>query len=126
MKTRPLAIWVTAVVFLCVGIGGMIAGPWRFLSAANSMPLDASRSHELFDVAMVVLSGAIAVLGATLLLNGRRWGRWLIVFWTAAHVVLSMEHDRLELAIHALLLVVVVWLLYRKDSSAYLARPATA
>ena len=125
MKKRPLAIWITGVVFLCVGIGDMLAGPWRFLSGSNSMPID-SRMHDLIDVGLVVLTGAVAVLGATLLLNGRRWGRWLIVVWTGAHVVLSVEHDRLELAIHTLLFVVVCWLLYRRESSAYLAPAASA
>jgi len=65
------------------------------------------------DVAWAVASSLLALSGGVLLLRGVGWARWLLAFWLAAHVVLSLAHERFQLVVHAVLFVVITWLLFR-------------
>lgn len=56
------------------------------------------------------------------MLRGHNWARWLLVTWIAYHVILSAFHAWSELAMHALLLAVVAYFLFRSRASAYFRR----
>lgn len=121
---RPPSVIAIGALFICVGLGAVVAGIWRtFVPAGFTAAIN--DSHAMTDLSLVVVSGLVAAAGGVLLLRGQRWGRWLIVFWLAAHVVISLEHDRFELVVHGLLFVVVTFMLYRRVVSAFLrTRPA--
>jgi hypothetical protein len=61
----------------------------------------------------------LAIVGGVFLLRGRAWARWLLLAWLAFHVVLSAFHNRVELAMHAGLLVVIGFFLFRPKAAAY-------
>lgn len=116
---RPVSVLVIGALFICVGLGAIASGVWRaFVPAGFSAVIN--DSHAMIDLALVALSGIVAIVGGALLLRGQRWGRWLVVFWLAAHVVISLDHDRFELVVHGLLFVLVVTVLYRRAASSYL------
>jgi membrane associated rhomboid family serine protease len=73
--------------------------------------------HQLLDASYVSLSGLIAAVGGAALLHGFRWARWIVVAWMAAHVVLSLFHSIFEVAIHTVLLVVLIYVLFRPQGS---------
>jgi len=117
--SRPASVLIIGALFICVGLGAIASGIWRtFVPAGFGAAI--ADSHAMMDMALVVVSGIVAVVGGVLLLRGQRWGRWLIVFWLAAHVVISLEHDRFELVVHALLFVIVSVVLYRRATSDFL------
>ena len=60
-------------------------------------------------------------VGGALILRGVSWARWLLVAWMAWHVVLSLGHTPGELAVHALFLVLLLLVLFRRQASAYFA-----
>jgi hypothetical protein len=57
------------------------------------------------------------------MLRGRNWARWLCAAWLAAHIVIAGLHTLEQLLIHAVLFVVISFLLFRPRASAYF-RPA--
>jgi hypothetical protein len=64
----------------------------------------------------------LAILGGAFVLRGKNWARWLVLAWIAYHVVLSAFHHFFELAVHAALLAVFAYILFRPRASAYFQR----
>ena len=75
------------------------------------------------EYAVVCFVRLLAVVGGAFLLRGRNWARWLVVAWMAFHVALSVLHTPAELIMHAVLLVLIAWLIFRPKASAWF-RPA--
>lgn len=63
------------------------------------------------------LTELIAAITGDYLLRGRNWARWLAVAWIAFHVILSAFGSVRETAIHALIAILIVWLLFRPESA---------
>ena len=60
--------------------------------------------------------GLAAIVAGVFLLRGRNWARWLAAAWMAAHVAISAFHSRQELIAHSILLVLIVYLQFRRDA----------
>ena len=75
------------------------------------------------DLAWVCLVRLLAILCAVFLLRGANWARWLAVFWLAYHVLLSLAHSTRQAIIHALLLALISYFLFRRPASVYFSAP---
>ena len=72
-----------------------------------------------YDLVWVGFVRLLAIVAGAFVLRGSAGARWLVLVWLAYHVVLSAFHSLSELVIHALLLAVVSWFLFRPAASAY-------
>jgi hypothetical protein len=111
---RPISIVVVSWVFIAVGVIGLISGLLPLASGSN-----ATTSHGLLEILLVSSVRLVALLSGVLMLRGSNLGRWLLVAWLLFHVVLSIWHSRFELIVHILLMIVVVYVLFRPSASAY-------
>ena len=76
----------------------------------------------LFGIALIFLPGPGSVvipIGLLILASEFAWARWLLLAWMGFHVVLSLWHTPVELALHALLLALVAWVLFRPAAAAF-------
>jgi hypothetical protein len=109
MNTRPSSVAVISWLFVAAGVIGI---------AYHLTEFKAQRPWQ-YDMVWVGLVRFLAILGGVFALRGRNWARWLLLVWTAYHVILSAFHSASELAAHSLLLAVVAYFLFRRPASAY-------
>lgn len=112
---RPISILVLSVVFIVVGLSGFLAGVWSVLF---NRPHNLS-SHEMMDAGIRILSGALALTSGVFMLRAANWAKWLCLVWLALHVLLSIFHTKFALIFHALLLLVVSYILFRSTATRY-------
>ena len=102
---RPFQVTVLGWLFVVVGI----------VSTAYHLSRGALDRWTI----PIVLVGAVAVVAGVFLLRGARWARWLLLVWLAFHVAVSAL-DSLSVALpHAVLLLVVGYVLLRPPTSKY-------
>jgi hypothetical protein len=53
------------------------------------------------------------------MLLGKNWARWLALAWITFHVVISFYHSIQQVLVHALVLLLFVYCLYRPAAGAY-------
>ena len=109
MNKRPTPITVISWLFVVAGAVGLSYHATEF------------KAHDPFeyDLVWVCLVRLMAILCGVFMLRGRNWARWLLLVWTAYHVILSAFHSLSAFVIHSLLLVVVAYFLFRRQASAY-------
>ena len=109
MKRPPISVIIISVVFILIGVGSMFAGVSPII-----------KNHEVrLDSVIVAVSGLTALLSGIFMLRCANWARWLCVAWMAFHVVVSILHNTLELAIHLLVLIVLVIVLFRTSAACF-------
>ncbi|MFA6542238.1 MAG: hypothetical protein WCT99_11600 [Bacteroidota bacterium] len=64
-------------------------------------------------------SGFSRLSGGIVMLRGANWGRRLLVVWMAYHVGLSYFHSWAQTAMHAVLLVVIAFVLFRPNANRF-------
>ena len=64
----------------------------------------------------------LAIVGGFFSLKGANWARWLLIAWIIYHVIISIFHTTAELAMHAVLMVVVILALFHPKANAYFRR----
>ena len=101
---RPIVVILVSVLFIAIGIANLF-------KAVSPLVGGHITSHELTDSGLVFLSAVLALLGGIFILRAANWARWLVLIWMALHVVLSIFHKPVELAIHSLILVILIGLL---------------
>lgn len=109
---RPVPVLVVAGAYLAVGIIGFIA---------HFPDLLATPSEGVW----MELTEVVAAVTGVFLLRGRNWARWVAVAWIAFHVGLSAFDSMRLVAVHAVLAVLIVWLLFRPDTGRWF-RPVSA
>jgi uncharacterized membrane protein len=114
MNTRPRSITFFSWIFIVFGSLALITG---LLPNANTTA--AQRIAELSGHWYVHVSRIVMVLSGVFMLYGFNWARWLLVVWLAFHVIIGILHSSFQLLVHSLLLVVVVFFLFRPAASAY-------
>jgi hypothetical protein len=107
MNKRPLSVTVIGWLFIAAGVAGLVYHAREF------------RTTRPVEYALVCFVRLLAVIGGAALLRGRDWARWLLLAWMTYHAVLSIFHTPAELAMHAALLVVIVYLLCRPAVAGY-------
>jgi hypothetical protein len=108
-KKRPFTITVLAWLYVAVGaIGtaGHYANFWTHKPTAD----------EFFWISVL---GAAAIIAGAFMLRGHNWARWLALTWMAAHVAISVFHPMRELIVHCAMLVLIAYLLFRREAGKY-------
>ena len=105
---RPLSVTLISCLFIVAGIAGIIyhASEWKDVA------------HEP-EVILTFVVRLLAIVGGAFALRGSNWARWLLVAWIVYHVVLSFYHTPVELAMHALLMIVVLLALFNRKADLY-------
>lgn len=111
---RPFAVTAIAGLFLAIGIAGLVR-PIVWRATHNSFPAEAS---------WVLALSAVAVACGALLLRRQSWARWLSLAWIAAHVGISFLNSLQEVAIHAVFLILIGYLLFRHDANSWFRHAA--
>jgi hypothetical protein len=111
---RPLPVTLVGWLFVLVGGGGIALQLFQRLNAGD--PLD---DRGVRDLAIVLTLRLIAFIGGVLVLRGAEWSRWLLAVWMAYHIWISLQHSWTEAAMHAVMFGALLYLLFRRDSSAY-------
>lgn len=106
MSKRPIAIVLVVCLYLAVGTAGLVAHFHDSLTNPRS-----GVWIELIEV--------LAIVAGTFMLLGRSWARWLALAWMVFHVILSIFHSVHELVIHALLCIMIAWVLFRPATARY-------
>jgi hypothetical protein len=123
---RPRTIAIIGWLFTLFGAVALAGGSaWiaRELAAGRGAALEAQLYRELLPMAITWI---LALVGGVLLLRGENRARWVLVAWAGFHVVISLFHSTAELATHGVVLVVLLFFLYRPTASAFFGhvRPA--
>lgn len=106
---RPLAVTIVAVLYIAVGLLGFIG---------HGLPIVKARAIHGDDVLVESMELAALVAGV-FMWKGANWARWLAAAWMGFHVGLSFWETLEKLAAHAVLLALITYLLFRRDSSSY-------
>ena len=109
MRKRPVSVTVLSWIYIAVGVGGI---------AAHAREINPHRPFEQ-DLVWAVLVSMAAVISGAFMLRGSNWARWLAVAWIAFHVILSAFHSVQQTVVHAVMLAVFVYLLFRPVANEY-------
>ena len=71
------------------------------------------------DIVWVELVRVLAIVSGIFMLRGRNWARLLAMAWIAFHVVISIFHSWSQVAMHALILLVFAFFLFRPAANRY-------
>ena len=104
---RPITVTLLSILFILIGVANTYKAIRPFFGGTAAH----ITGHEVMDSSFVFVSAVLALLGGIFMWRGANWGRWLVLTWMALHVVLSIFHDAVEIAIHTLVLVILVVLL---------------
>ena len=115
MKKRPISVTVVSVVFILIGGGGLLRGVWSLMSGMGG----GITNHGLMDIALVSISGILALLSGAFMLRRANWARWLCIIWMALHVVISIGHEMSKVVVHSVMLVVLLIVLLWTNANAY-------
>ena len=77
------------------------------------------------DAIAIELTELTAVVAGVGLLMQKNWARWLALAWVVFHVVLSLFHPLGELLIHAILCILIAWLLFRPATAQWFKRASS-
>jgi hypothetical protein len=86
------------------------------VSTGRTAELESQAVRELIPIGV---TWVLALVGGVYLLRGHGWARWLLVAWAGFHVFVSLFHEPLELALHALVLALVAYFLFRGSTSRF-------
>jgi hypothetical protein len=116
MRPRLVSVVLLGWLFVAVGCYALVRGLFALahdVSSTNGAPVEST------DALWSVGSGVWAAAGGAMLLRDVGLGRWMCAAWMGAHVVLSLMHSTGQLVVHALLFVLVVFLLWRPKARAH-------
>ena len=114
MERRPRPITIISWCFIIFGSIALLSGLLPF----GEITL-AQRVAELKGHWMVHVSRILQIFAGVGLLYGRNWARWLLVAWIAFHIVISALHSTFQLALHVFIFSVILYFVFRRESSAY-------
>ena len=109
MKQRPLSVTLVSWLYIATGALGL---------AFHLTDFRSQRPFQ-FDIAGVALVRFLAIVSGVFLLRGANWARWLAVAWIAFHVVISVFHSWVQVAVHGALCTVIAYLLFRRRAGQY-------
>jgi hypothetical protein len=111
-RKLPIEVLVVACLYILVGTVGLVHHfPWPMVF------------HQ--DDVWIELTELLAVIAGLFMLLGRNWARWLAIAWMAFHVALSWPEVS-KLAIHALFLAAIAWLLFSRQARQFFANDRNA
>jgi hypothetical protein len=105
-RNRPISVTILACIFLLVGTAGFV---FHF---REMLPLQR-------DGLLVEFTEILAVVAGAFMLRGHDWARWLALAWMAFHVAISIGDPVRKLAMHAVIFVLIAWVLLRPAARRY-------
>lgn len=114
MKQRPLSITVISWLLIVFGAIALVAGLWPLVRMNRAQMVTDFEKHW-----MVHLSRSAQIIAGVFMLYGQNWARWLLVVWLAFHVVVGALHSPVHLITHAILFLVGLFFLFRRNASIY-------
>ena len=114
MNKRPRLITVISWIFIVFGSIALITGLLPNVNITAAQRIAELKGHWYVHVSRIAM-----VLSGVFMLYGFNWARWLLVVWLAFHVIIGVLHSSIQLLVHSLLFVVVVYFLFRPPASAY-------
>lgn len=106
---RPLAVTVISLIYIVVGIVGLV---FHLVDFKGQLSL-------LSEITWISAVRVLAIVAGIFMLRGHNWARWLALAWMAFHVVLGALNSASQLLVHAFLLVVFGYFLLRRSASNY-------
>ncbi len=116
MRKRPLSIAFVACLLMATGILGFAAHAEELVSHGTVQ----------MDILYALVLAVLAVATGIFVWRGRNWARWAAVIWIAFHVAISFFDSWQKVVVHAVLLALFAYCLFRKDANAYLKSPNQA
>ncbi len=114
---RPRPLTIISWFFIIFGGIALLSGLLPFGDITF-----AQRIAELKGHWMVHLSRILQIVAGVFMLRGRNWARWLLVVWIAFHIVISALHSTFQLVLHVFIFTIILYFVFRRDSSAYFHR----
>jgi hypothetical protein len=109
MNKRPIAVIVIGCLYIATGV-----------IALASHLTDFKPQHPFqYDIVWMALVNLTAIVCGAYLLRGHNWARWLALAWIGFHVALSIFHPPIELLVHSLLFIAVLYFLFRPRATQY-------
>ena len=102
---RPRSITIISWLFIIFGSIALLSGV---------LPIRDLMSHWY-----VHLSRILMIVAGVFMLKGQNWARWLLVLWIAFHIVISALHSILFLLMHVAIFSVILYFVFRRQSSTY-------
>ena len=106
---RPYEVTVTGWLFVVIGI---LNTGWHLWKG----------TLDRWMIAILLLTVS-AIVAGVFLLRGARWARWLALAWLAFHVVVSALNSLSDALPHAVLLLVVGYVLLGPPTAQYFRQP---
>ena len=103
---RPLSILLVACLYLAVGVAGFAAHFNELLA----------KDHAALGIEALEVLGLVA---GVFLIRGANWARWLATGWIALHVLISALNSTREMAMHAIICMGIVWILFSADAERF-------
>lgn len=119
MKIRPLAVTIISWSFIAVGIISFLGGLQPFTGIITGSDIPSLSSHETLDLTLASATRLLAILGGIFMLRGFNWARWLMVFWMAFHIIISLQGTFEMVIFHCIIFGLITYFLFRKNVSNY-------
>lgn len=100
LMKRPIIVIIVAGIYILVGVAGFV---YHFP--------ELMAGHR--DAIAIEVTELVAFVCGVFLLRRHNWARWLALAWVVFHVIISFFHPLRELAIHAILCILIAWALFR-------------
>ena len=105
---RPIAVTIAGLLFLVSGVSGI---------AYHARELKQVTENQ--EVVLVLIVRLLAIVGGVFILRGASWARWLAMIWIVYHVILSIGHTPMELAMHFIIAICVGFALFNPAANNY-------
>lgn len=116
MPKRPISITIISWLFIAVGLVSQFdtVSHWNRYRSSGS-----PASDWIYGFLLMELTRILAIVAGILLLKRNNFGRWLCIAWIAFHVALSFHHSMMEVSMHAAILVLLTYFLFRRPANEY-------
>jgi hypothetical protein len=123
MMQRPRPITIIAWGFVAVGAAGLLKDWWPLVTSGAAQ-VAKLKADGLADFGPAWITRSLAIVGGVWLLRGHNWARWLLVAWMVFHVGLSVFHSWVEVLMHTVIFLPILYFLFRGQSARYFENTA--
>ena len=109
MNKCPLAVTILSWLLIVVGLVGLVY---------HAKEID-FRQPLQNDTLWVELVRVLAIVSGIFMLRGQNWARWLALVWIGFHVAIGFLHSWQQVVMHALVLLVFAFFLFRPAANGY-------
>lgn len=111
MKKIPAVVLIVSAIYIATGAIGLTHHISDFTG------------HSLqYGLILIALLRLAAIVSGVFMLLGQNWARWLAIVWIAFHVAISFLNSPQQVAVHAVIFALIVYLLFRPEVRTYFKR----